>query len=71
MTEGNYWQQKIEAGSLKDKIAGGIYGLLIADAAGVPYEFQHSSAIPYIHELAYKPPVGFKRSWDTVPLGTW
>jgi hypothetical protein len=32
--------------TLGDRIEGGIYGLLIGDALGVPYEFHEPEAIP-------------------------
>lgn len=54
----------------KNKFKGGIFGLLVGDALGVPYEFYKSKEIPSIDEIEYEPPKGFKKSYD-VPSGTW
>ncbi len=56
---------------IRDRIAGGIYGLLIGDALGVPYEFQSAAAIPAAEAIEYEPPAGFRRSHARVPPGTW
>ena len=52
------------------RIAGGILGLLIGDALGVPYEFYSPEALPRIDEIELSPPPGFRRS-HAVPAGTW
>jgi len=57
--------------SLQDKIAGGILGLLIGDALGVPYEFHSSMDIPPLNEIELEPPAYFRRSHDTVAPGVW
>lgn len=54
-----------------DKIRGAIYGLLIGDALGVPYEFKDPTEIPPIEQIAYVPPDNFPRSHANVPPGTW
>lgn len=51
------------------RIAGGILGLLIGDALGVPYEFYSPEALPRIDEIELSPPPGFRRS-HAVPAGT-
>lgn len=56
---------------LHDKIRGGLYGLLIGDALGVPYEFHSASEIPPYSEIEMVPPKGFLRAHRGVELGTW
>jgi len=57
--------------SSKDRIAGGLFGLLVGDALGVPYEFHEREAIPTHDKIDYQPPPGFSRSHSRVPPGTW
>lgn len=57
--------------SLQERIEGGILGLLIGDALGVPYEFHASEDIPPLDKIEYKPPRGFDRSHDSIKPGTW
>lgn len=52
-----------------DKIAGGLLGLLIGDALGVPYEFKAPEQIPRVVDMT--PPSDFARSHAGVPVGTW
>ena len=54
-----------------DKIAGGILGLLIGDAFGVPYEFRRPEQLPPSEALDFEPPAGFDRAHAGVPAGTW
>lgn len=54
-----------------DQIAGGLFGLLIGDALGVPYEFHPPEALPPITAIDLQPPDGFARSYPTIPVGTW
>lgn len=54
-----------------DRIRGGVYGLLVGDALGVPYEFHSAGAIPEPDLIEYAPPAGFARSHPGVPPGTW
>ena len=56
---------------LPDRIQGGLIGLLVGDAVGVPYEFQHAKELPPLAEIEMVPPVGFHRSHASVPPGTW
>lgn len=56
---------------LRDRIQGGVLGLLVGDALGVPYEFQPASSIPPLHEIDFSPPPGFSRSHAGVPPATW
>jgi ADP-ribosyl-[dinitrogen reductase] hydrolase len=57
--------------STESRIRGGIFGLLIGDALGVPYEFNSPESIPSINEIEFTPPLGFHRSHSSVPPGTW
>lgn len=50
---------------------GALYGLLVGDACGVPYEFRRPEELPVFEALEMKPPKGFMRSYAYVPLGTW
>ena len=56
---------------LQDKIAGGLLGLLIGDALGVPYEFHETKEIPPLEQINYTPPAGFMRAHTSVPPATW
>ncbi|MBE9029253.1 ADP-ribosylglycohydrolase family protein [filamentous cyanobacterium LEGE 11480] len=55
----------------QDRIQGGLLGLLIGDALGVPYEFQDAANLPPIAEIEMTPPLGFRRSHGAVQPGTW
>ncbi|QDE96976.1 ADP-ribosylglycohydrolase family protein [Myxococcus xanthus] len=57
--------------SREEQIAGGIYGLLVGDALGVPYEFHAPARIPPPEDIDFQPPEGFQRAHDGVPPGTW
>lgn len=54
-----------------DRITGGLYGLLVGDALGVPYEFSPPEAVPATDSIDYQPPAGFHRAHSTVPPATW
>lgn len=55
----------------RDRLAGGLQGLLIGDALGVPYEFHDAHALPAREWIEMDPPEGFQRSHPGVPPGTW
>lgn len=57
--------------TLTEKLHGALWGLLIGDALGVPYEFHHPSAIPPVEDIEFSPPAGFFRSHSDVLPGTW
>jgi len=50
---------------------GGLLGLLLGDALGVPYEFRPAGALPAPALIDMTPPPGFARSHAGVPPGTW
>ena len=57
--------------TLQERIEGGIVGLLVGDALGVPYEFHQRHEIPALAEIEFDPPEGFQRSHRRVLPGTW
>ncbi len=52
-------------------LAGGLFGLLVGDALGVPYEFHAPESIPPLEQIDMTPPPGFRRTYRQVPPGTW
>lgn len=54
-----------------DRLAGGLYGLLIGDAVGVPYEFHRPGSLPPFEEIELIPPSGFPRAHPSAPPGAW
>lgn len=56
---------------LEDRLRGGLLGLLVGDALGVPYEFKAPAELPGPEQLELCPPEGFARSHAGVPPGTW
>jgi ADP-ribosylglycohydrolase len=52
-----------------DRLRGGIWGLLVGDALGVPYEFHRPEQLPV--DIDMTPPVGFERSHRRIPPGTY
>jgi ADP-ribosylglycohydrolase len=57
--------------SLKARIEGGLIGLLVGDALGVPYEFHRPTDLPSLEEIEFNPPRDFRRSHKEVRTGTW
>lgn len=57
--------------SLQMRIAGGLEGLLVGDALGVPYEFSPAAEIPPLVQIEMNPPADFDRAHRQVPPGTW
>ena len=55
----------------KERIEGGIVGLLVGDALGVPYEFHQRHELPPLAEIEFDPPACFQRSHRRVLPGTW
>jgi ADP-ribosyl-[dinitrogen reductase] hydrolase len=54
-----------------EKIEGALWGLLIGDALGVPYEFHPPNEIPAEELIEFEPPPGFHRAHEGVPSGSW
>lgn len=57
--------------TLQERISGGIWGLLVGDALGVPYEFHPPADLPLRHAIEMTPPLAFQRAHATVAPGTW
>lgn len=57
--------------SLEERLTGGLLGLLVGDALGVPYEFHPASDIPPADLIEFEPPAGFQRAHAGTPIGTW
>jgi ADP-ribosyl-[dinitrogen reductase] hydrolase len=55
----------------RDQQLGGLLGLLVGDALGVPYEFHDPRNLPPRDQLDFEPPPGFRRSHHGTPTGTW
>jgi len=55
----------------KNKILGGLYGLLIGDAMGVPYEFHKKADLEKLEYIDFEPPEGFDRAHKGVKPGTY
>src|SRR3954452_3057216 len=55
----------------RDRMEGGILGLLVGDALGVPYEFHGPTEIPASDDIEMDPPAGFRRAHAGTPPGTW
>jgi ADP-ribosyl-[dinitrogen reductase] hydrolase len=56
--------------SRAEQIQGGLLGLLVGDALGVPYEFRAPDELPPLERIDMDPPAGFRRAHG-VPSGTW
>ncbi len=56
---------------IEQRIEGAMWGLLVGDAVGVPYEFHAPSELPAWDRLEVVPPSRFKRAHPKVPPGTW
>lgn len=57
--------------TVHQRIEGGLLGLLIGDAVGVPYEFHPPQALPPLDQIDMTPPRGFAHAHVGVPPGTW
>jgi len=55
----------------ESKLKGGLYGLLIGDALGVPYEFHEPQNLPPYEQIEMVPPTDFNRTYPFVKPGTW
>jgi ADP-ribosylglycohydrolase len=54
----------------ENRIKGGMFGLLVGDALGVPYEFHSKEEIPPFEQIEMVPPKGFNKQYP-VDAGTW
>jgi ADP-ribosylglycohydrolase len=50
------------------RVEGGIIGLLVGDALGVPYEFEEPRPLD---QIDFIPPAGHWHAWPGTPPGTW
>jgi ADP-ribosylglycohydrolase len=57
--------------SLGNRRIGGLVGLLVGDALGVPWEFNAPEQLPARDKIEMTPPANFRRSHAGVPVGTW
>jgi ADP-ribosyl-[dinitrogen reductase] hydrolase len=57
--------------SFRERLEGGLFGLLIGDALGVPYEFHAPEALPPLADIEMTPPGLFPRAHARVPPATW
>src|SRR5579859_2515561 len=55
----------------EERIAGGLMGLLVGDALGVPYEFHAPESLPPVAQIEFEPPAGFARAHSGTPPGVW
>lgn len=55
----------------RERLEGAMWGLLVGDAVGVPYEFHHASEIPAPELIEIDPPAGFARAHASAPRGAW
>lgn len=57
--------------TVQERVAGGLWGLLIGDALGVPYEFHQPTDLPARADIEMSPPPTFHRAHATIAPGTW
>lgn len=57
--------------SRNERLEGGLVGLVVGDAVGVPYEFKEPFEIPSIDMIDMQPPRGFFPNHSSVLPGTW
>ncbi|MCL6454012.1 MAG: ADP-ribosylglycohydrolase family protein [Alicyclobacillus sp.] len=57
--------------SRAERVRGGLWGLLVGDALGVPYEFHAAFQIPAEDQIEMSPPAGYARTYPQLPVGTW
>ena len=56
---------------LESRVKGGLYGALVGDALGVPYEFHSAGELPVRQLLEMTPPDSFARAHWRIKPGTW
>ena len=55
----------------QEVIESALWGLLVGDAVGVPYEFHQASELPALEQIDMTPPFGFDRSHRGAPRNAW
>lgn len=55
----------------EDRVLGGLFGLLVGDALGVPYEFSRPESLPRTDLIEMDPPTGFRRAHPSAPRAAW
>ena len=55
----------------KSILHGGLFGLLVGDAVGRPYEFKSPHQLPTYHDIDIIPPANYPCTYAQVPFGTW
>ncbi len=56
---------------MNDKIKGSLYGLLVGDALGVPYEFRDAAYLARLPGIDMLPPINHVRTYKDAKAGTW
>lgn len=57
--------------AIRNRLKGGLYGALLGDAVGVPYEFTPEHKIPSLIRIDVIPPADFNRAWARIAPGTY
>lgn len=56
----------------ENQLRGGLYGAILGDACGVPYEFKSPLEIPLRAQITFTEPIpGYNKTYGNVPYGTW
>jgi ADP-ribosylglycohydrolase len=55
--------------SIEDRIAGGLWGVLVADAIGLPHQFKPPTSIPT--RIAMTMPADYPKAFKRIAYGTW
>ena len=55
----------------RERLEGGLLGLLVGDALGVPYEFKKPHELPEFDKIEMTPPKGYASHNDSIRAGTW
>jgi ADP-ribosylglycohydrolase len=57
--------------SIANRLRGAVWGLLVGDALGVPYEFHEPDELLWSDSIEMEPPAWFARAHRGTPPGTW
>lgn len=55
----------------ESRVTGGLLGLLVGDALGVPFEFHSAEEIPNECDISFDLPAGFRRAHRSAPAGAY